>query len=43
MGINVDNVIPLRSCLGSSLAGAAWCVSWMYYNSIDPLMGVAPA
>ncbi|WP_414838728.1 branched-chain amino acid ABC transporter permease [Carnobacterium sp. TMP28] len=42
MGINVDNVISFTFILGSSLAGAAGVLVGMYYNSIDPLMGVAP-
>ncbi|UJF15460.1 branched-chain amino acid ABC transporter permease [Jeotgalibaca sp. MA1X17-3] len=40
MGINVDNVISFTFVLGSSLAGAAGVLVGIYYNSIDPLMGV---
>ncbi|MGX7395001.1 branched-chain amino acid ABC transporter permease [Carnobacterium mobile] len=42
MGINVDNVISFTFILGSALAGAAGVLVGMYYNSIDPMMGVAP-
>ena len=42
MGINIDNVISFTFVLGSALAGAAGVLVGIYYNSIDPLMGVAP-
>lgn len=42
MGINVDNVISFTFILGSALAGAAGVLVGMYYNSINPMMGVAP-
>lgn len=42
MGINVDNVISFTFIMGSALAGAAGVLVGIYYNSIDPLMGVTP-
>ncbi|WHZ32073.1 branched-chain amino acid ABC transporter permease [Desemzia incerta] len=42
MGINVDNVISFTFFLGSALAGAAGVLVGLYYNTIDPMMGVAP-
>ncbi len=42
MGINIDNVISFTFILGSALAGAAGVLVGIYYNSIDPLMGVTP-
>lgn len=42
MGINVDNTISFTFFLGSSLAGAAGVLVGLYYNTIDPMMGVAP-
>jgi len=42
MGINVDNTISLTFALGSALAGAAGVLVGVYYNSINPLMGVMP-
>ena len=42
MGINVDNTISLTFALGSALAGAAGVLVGVYYNSIDPLMGILP-
>lgn len=42
MGIHVDNVISFTFILGSTLAGAAGVLVGIYYNSIDPLMGVTP-
>lgn len=40
MGINVDNVISFTFVMGSALAGAAGVLVGIYYNSMDPLMGV---
>jgi len=42
MGINVDTTITFTFALGSALAGAAGVLVGVYYNSIDPLMGVLP-
>lgn len=42
MGINVNNTISFTFALGSALAGAAGVMIGMYYNSIDPLMGMIP-
>lgn len=42
MGINVDNTISVTFALGSALAGAAGVLVGLYYNSIDPLMGIMP-
>ena len=42
MGINVDNTISATFAIGSSLAGAAGVLVGIYYNQIDPLMGIMP-
>ncbi|MBN2850097.1 MAG: branched-chain amino acid ABC transporter permease [Erysipelotrichaceae bacterium] len=42
MGINVDNIISMTFAIGTSLAAAAGILVGVYYNSIDPMMGVAP-
>lgn len=42
MGINVDNVISTTFAIGSGLAAAAGVLVGVYYNSIDPLMGIMP-
>ncbi|NLO82990.1 MAG: branched-chain amino acid ABC transporter permease [Clostridiales bacterium] len=42
MGINVDTTISFTFALGSALAGAAGILVGIYYNSINPLMGVLP-
>jgi len=42
MGINIDRVISMTFALGSALAAAAGVLVGVYYNSIDPLMGVMP-
>jgi branched-chain amino acid transport system permease protein len=42
MGINVDTTISFTFMLGSALAGAAGVLVGVYYNSINPLMGVLP-
>lgn len=42
MGINVDSTISFTFVLGSALAGAAGVLVGIYYNSINPLMGIMP-
>ena len=42
MGINVDRVIAFTFAVGSGLAAAAGVLVGIYYNSIDPLMGIMP-
>ena len=42
MGISVNNTISYTFAIGSALAGAAGVLVGVYYNSIDPLMGMLP-
>lgn len=42
MGINVNTTISFTFALGSALAGAAGILVGIYYNSINPLMGMLP-
>ncbi|MCS4488745.1 branched-chain amino acid ABC transporter permease [Streptococcus sciuri] len=42
MGIDVNHTISFTFALGSALAGAAGVLIGLYYNSIDPLMGMTP-
>ena len=42
MGVNVDTTISLTFAIGSALAGAAGVLVGVYYNSINPLMGIMP-
>lgn len=42
MGINIDRIISMTFALGSALAAAAGVLVGIYYNSIDPLMGMMP-
>ncbi|MGO2082366.1 branched-chain amino acid ABC transporter permease [Vagococcus sp.] len=42
MGINVNHTISFTFAIGSALAGAGGVLIGLYYNSIDPMMGVAP-
>lgn len=42
MGIDVDRVISFTFGIGSALAAAAGVLVGIYYNSIDPLMGIMP-
>lgn len=42
MGIQVDATISFTFAIGSALAGAAGILVGVYYNTISPLMGVAP-
>ena len=42
MGINVNRTISFTFALVSALAGAAGVLIALYYNSLEPLMGVTP-
>jgi branched-chain amino acid transport system permease protein len=42
MGINVNRTISFTFALGSALAAAGGMLIGLYYNSIDPLMGMVP-
>lgn len=42
MGINVNNTISATFAIGSALAAAAGVLLGVYFNQIDPLMGVMP-
>ena len=42
MGIDIDRVISMTFALGSALAAAGGVLVGVYYNSIDPLMGMMP-
>jgi branched-chain amino acid transport system permease protein len=42
MGIDVDRIISFTFAIGSALAAAAGVLVGIYYNSIDPLMGIMP-
>lgn len=42
MGIKVDKTISATFAIGSAFAGAAGILVGIYYNSIDPLMGMMP-
>ena len=42
MGINIDKDISMTFALGSALAAAGGVLVGVYYNSIDPLMGMMP-
>ena len=42
VGVNVNHTISFTFALGSALAGAAGVLIGMYYNQIDPLMGMTP-
>ncbi|RYD04570.1 ABC transporter permease [Desulforamulus aquiferis] len=42
MGINVNNTISATFAIGSSLAAAAGVLVGIYYNAINPLMGIMP-
>lgn len=42
MGINVNNTISATFAIGSALAAAAGVLMGVYFNTIDPLMGIMP-
>ena len=42
MGIDSDRVISITFGIGSALAAVAGVLVGVYYNSIDPLMGIMP-
>ena len=42
MGINVNRTISATFAIGSALAGAGGVMVGMFYNSINPLMGMMP-
>lgn len=42
MGINVNQVITVTFAIGSALAAAAGVLVGIFYNRIDPLMGIMP-
>lgn len=42
MGVNVNRTISFTFAIGSALAGAAGVMVGVYYNSINPLMGMLP-
>jgi branched-chain amino acid transport system permease protein len=42
MGINVNSVIAVTFAVGSALAGAGGLLYGMYFNSVDPQMGILP-
>ncbi|HBM80437.1 MAG: branched-chain amino acid ABC transporter permease [Clostridiales bacterium] len=42
MGIDVNRTISYTFAIGSALAGAAGVLVGVYYNTIDPLMGIMP-
>ena len=42
MGISIDTTISVTFALGSALAGAAGVLVAVYYNAVNPLMGMIP-
>lgn len=42
MGINTNRIISFTFFLGASLAGAAGVLVGMYYNTVEPMMGMIP-
>ncbi|NYS21669.1 branched-chain amino acid ABC transporter permease [Leuconostoc sp. DB-1] len=42
MGININHTISFTFAIGSALAAAGGVLIGLYYNSIDPVMGMTP-
>lgn len=42
MGINTNLIVTFTFFVGASLAGAAGVLVGMYYNTVDPMMGLIP-
>ncbi len=42
MGISVDRTVSITFAIGSSLAAAAGVMIGVYYNTVNPLMGIIP-
>ncbi|MCX5779299.1 MAG: branched-chain amino acid ABC transporter permease, partial [Firmicutes bacterium] len=42
MGISVDKTVSVTFAIGSSLAAAAGVMIGVYYNTVNPLMGIIP-
>jgi branched-chain amino acid transport system permease protein len=42
MGVNIDYVISFTFAIGSMLAAAGGVLVGIYFNRIDPLMGIMP-
>ena len=42
MGININGTISFVFAIGSAMAGAAGVLIGLYYNSIEPTMGMTP-
>lgn len=42
MGININGMISFVFAIGSAMAGAAGVLIGLYYNSIEPTMGMTP-
>lgn len=42
MGISINKTVSFTFAMGSALAGAAGVLVGVYYNSINPLMGIMP-
>jgi branched-chain amino acid transport system permease protein len=42
MGVSIDKTVSFTFAIGSALAGAAGVLVGVYYNSINPLMGIVP-